>query len=604
MIAAVFLCPSLALSLSWGSAPLAWRAAPRTRPTKLCVQPRLGEDLLEQCGASPTKLASLLSKDDLKACCAAHRLAVSGTKPVLASRLIESLLAQSGAEVAGIGTHGGGGNSGSSGAGGVAAALPYPSRAPTAARMPASMPSSTAPTVETAATDRRSRASGGEGGAPTSSGADLELTVLGSGACNPSPSRGASCTALRVRDSYWLFDVGEGTQVQLQRCAVRPGKIDRIFITHAHGDHCFGLPGLLCLIARGRDRAAPPLQIYGPHGIRAFVRVALSFTGTRMLPPYVVHELHGIPLLSAQAKASPPPPPITTRPVQPPPPGERAKVWGEVPGGSDLNPAADGSWWTLLANDELTVAAAPVSHTVPCVGYVIAERPKEGRLLAERVVPHIEANRDALRESGMRDPMRLLKQVKLLGPDDQLTLPDGTVLRGSEVIGERRRGRKVVLLGDCSDASLTEDLARGADLLVHEATNSYLPSRGDTGGGAALERETARHGHSTPQMAGRFAARIGARALLLTHFSQRYHPACRGVMREIASLAARAAGLPDDRVAPAYDTLAVPIWQTDRQKPLLPAEAVACGPERTAAMQTEEEAVAAAAQFEAQLEGE
>ena len=51
-----------------------------------------------------------------------------------------------------------------------------------------------------------------------------------SGACNPSPSRGASCLALRVEDEYWLFDVGEGAQVQLQRCFVKPARISKIFI--------------------------------------------------------------------------------------------------------------------------------------------------------------------------------------------------------------------------------------------------------------------------------------------------------------------------------------------------------------------------------------
>ena len=94
---------------------------------------------------------------------------------------------------------------------------------------------------------------------------------------------------------------------------MRPSKIDKIFITHAHGDHAFGLPGLLCLIAGGRDRTAPPLEIYGPHGLRAFLRVALSFTGTRMLPAFVVHEIHGVPLLRHTRR--PLPPPISSRPV-------------------------------------------------------------------------------------------------------------------------------------------------------------------------------------------------------------------------------------------------------------------------------------------------
>ena len=104
------------------------------------------------------------------------------------------------------------------------------------------------------------------------------------------------------------------------------------------------------------------------------------------------------------------------------------------------------------------------------------------------------------------------------------------------------------------------------DLLVHEATNAYLPTWGDRGGAARLERETARHGHSTPQMAGRAARAVGARALLLTHFSQRYLPHVTPMIDQIREMAAGEAGLPLERTHAAYDSLVVPIWQPDREK--------------------------------------
>jgi ribonuclease Z len=92
-----------------------------------------------------------------------------------------------------------------------------------------------------------------------------------------------------TRGGLWLFDCGEGTQHQLLHTAYHPGKLDKIFITHLHGDHLFGLPGLLC--SRSMAGNANPLTIYGPAGIREFVETTLRLSGSWTDYPLEVVEI-------------------------------------------------------------------------------------------------------------------------------------------------------------------------------------------------------------------------------------------------------------------------------------------------------------------------
>lgn len=120
----------------------------------------------------------------------------------------------------------------------------------------------------------------------------MELQFLGTGAGQPSKQRNVSCVALKLLDELngiWLFDVGEATQHQILRTNIRLRKITKIFISHNHGDHIFGLPGLLS--TRSFQGDVGPLTIYGPAGIEQFVRTSLQISRTKVSYPIKFVEL-------------------------------------------------------------------------------------------------------------------------------------------------------------------------------------------------------------------------------------------------------------------------------------------------------------------------
>lgn len=114
----------------------------------------------------------------------------------------------------------------------------------------------------------------------------MQLEFLGTGAGSPSKRRNVTSVALRLLEELnqvWLFDAGEATQHQILRTTIRPRKISKIFITHLHGDHIFGLPGLLS--SRSFQGGNEPLTIYGPVGIKRFVLTALQVSESRLSCP-------------------------------------------------------------------------------------------------------------------------------------------------------------------------------------------------------------------------------------------------------------------------------------------------------------------------------
>ena len=104
----------------------------------------------------------------------------------------------------------------------------------------------------------------------------MNITFLGTSSGVPSLTRNVSSLALKLTQSseVWLFDCGEGTQHQIIKSNIKSSQIKKIFITHMHGDHIYGLPGLLATL--GLSGNSKGIEIYGPSGLGSFINSALS----------------------------------------------------------------------------------------------------------------------------------------------------------------------------------------------------------------------------------------------------------------------------------------------------------------------------------------
>src|SRR5215470_9069154 len=106
---------------------------------------------------------------------------------------------------------------------------------------------------------------------------DLFLTFLGTSASVPTAARGTSAMLIARGGARWLVDCGEGTQRQFLRSGLGLVDLDAVFLTHLHGDHYLGLPGLLKTYAlRGRER---PLPVIGPPGLLALLELLRPVIG-------------------------------------------------------------------------------------------------------------------------------------------------------------------------------------------------------------------------------------------------------------------------------------------------------------------------------------
>jgi len=276
----------------------------------------------------------------------------------------------------------------------------------------------------------------------------LKLTFLGTGAACPTLERNVSSLALVREGETMLFDCGEGTQRQMMRYGVS-FTFREIFFTHFHSDHLLGVTGLL--------RTLGLLNIFGG----AERSEGLTLHGPKGARRILEHALAvGI---------------------------ERVKFPVEI------NELAPGD---RIRRGEYDIVTFATEHRADTIGYALVEHDRLGRFHPDRA-----------RELCIPEGPLWGKIHK----GEAVTLDDGRVIAPTELVGGARAGRTVVISGDTRPVPGLQEVARGADLLVHEATFSHED--------LIRARET---GHSTAREAAEIAVAAGVKRLALTHISARY----------------------------------------------------------------------------------
>ena len=117
----------------------------------------------------------------------------------------------------------------------------------------------------------------------------MKLTILGCYAATPRTLTNPTSQVLEIKNHMFLIDCGEGTQVQLRKNKIKFSRINHIFISHLHGDHFFGLPGLISTFRLlGREKE---MHIYGPRGIKEAITLLLKLGDSWTNYPLIFHEL-------------------------------------------------------------------------------------------------------------------------------------------------------------------------------------------------------------------------------------------------------------------------------------------------------------------------
>lgn len=273
----------------------------------------------------------------------------------------------------------------------------------------------------------------------------FEVHILGCGSALPTTRHNATSQVINLRNKLYMIDCGEGTQMQFRRSSLNFSRLNHIFISHLHGDHCFGIIGLISTLSLlGRTATLH---------IHAFPEME------ELLRPWLAFFCEGITY--------------------------------EI----EFHPFAHGCTDIIHEDRSVSVQAFPLSHRIPCCGFIFQEKATEAHIKREMI-------------DFYKIPFSHIGRIK--NGEDYIN-PEGKVIPNNRLTTPSDPPRKYVYSSDTSFNPNNVQYIKGADLLFHEAT--FAESE------AIRARQTC---HSTAREAATMAQMSGVKHLIIGHYSARY----------------------------------------------------------------------------------
>jgi ribonuclease Z len=306
----------------------------------------------------------------------------------------------------------------------------------------------------------------------------MEVIVLGSSAAIPTSERNLLSIALKYQSKLFLFDCGEDLQRRFIDANLKFNKFLTIFLTHIHGDHVIGLPGLLFRFNLiGRDA---PVHIYGFRNLFYYIFFHHKILGLKADYPFHVWEIdhQNQKIIHFEGLDS----------IEP----------------KEILPLKDN---TILDTDKFSIKYTVVNHSVETFAYSFNEKPRYGKF-------------NPLRAKELGIP-----EGKIYG---ELQKGNPMVIDGNKIdpikegiVGPKRSGRKFTYSGDTAYSENLIVLGKDSDILIHEATYSK-----------ELTEVAKENQHSTTIDAAKAAKQMNAKLLVLSHISSRYQDDANKLLKE------------------------------------------------------------------------